>query len=135
MPPMSVARTLPYGNPKIVLVTGTADVVTLALNPGVGFFWNIVECWGIHDDTSPRSLNWKWYDYLTTLEIVKEGSGAIAAATPWHLNQRSGTTPWTTHMNPVMLQGNRIYPVLVVDALTAGKKLYIRALVYEMGDS
>lgn len=127
-----VVRTLPYGNLKIVTVTGAAVDTTIELRPTDGFQYYIIECWGYHDDGTNRSLNWSYYD--GTDEITKEGSGAIAALTPWQLNQRSTATPWSTLMAGLIVDYD-IYPRLTADALAAGKKLYIKALVYELGDT
>jgi len=131
---MEVSRTLPYGFLKVVEITGVALDTTIELKPAAGFSWLVVEAWGYHDDATSRSLNWQFQDDNLTLGIVKEGSGAIAALSPWHLPQRSTSTPWATNIERYLFN-SKVYAQLNADALAAGKKLYIKALVYELGDS
>jgi len=122
--------TFPLGGLRVISLDGTAGTLTLALQPQAGFTWNILEAWGFHDDTSARSLNWSWYDGITT--ISKGGLGTACAAqvvTPLPVNGNA-TSNWLC--SPLSCHRG-VYPILNADALTAGKKLYVRAVVAEYG--
>lgn len=115
-----------YGKIKIVIVEGAAVDLLVELRPARGFRWRIIECFATHDDGVNRSFNWAYYD--GTNEIIKEGSGAIAASVPWHLVQKAATLNSTSY--PIIIDYDT-YAQIRIDALTALKKQTIKALVLE----
>lgn len=127
---MKSVLTVPAGGLRIVKLAGAAGVTTLDLRPQHGWTWTIILCYGYHDDTSSRTLSWNFLDGINTINSASPG--AIAA------NVRQAIT-----VNNILVSSNLLtselrihngtYAQLTADALTAGKKLYIEALVAEYG--
>ncbi len=125
-----IVQQSPNGKPRIVNVNGAADATTLALRPDVGSHWQVLECLGVHDDTTSRTLRWQYSD--GTLEVMGDVTAAIAASVNHYLSDAvTGTIRNKALGAPILT--NECYLNLIASALTAGKKIYIRALVMEYG--
>lgn len=122
--------TYPLGGLRLVKLDGTAGVTTLAMQPQSGFTWNVILAWGFHDDTSSRSLSWTFTDSLNTFGMGSPAAIAAQVVCPLTMNNINTAANYFTDMARFH---NGLYPILNADALTAGKKLYIRAYVAEYG--
>ncbi len=122
---------LPAGRPKIIAVDGAATVVTVALRPDDGYIWQVMEAVAFHDDPAARNATWRYYD--GTNEVAKDTLVGLAATNPFFLSDPDGTMDANSVMGSLILN-NRVYADSTLNALAAGKKLYIRALVLEMAE-
>lgn len=120
-------KVLHMGEIKLVSLSGTAAATTLALQPAAGRRWLVLDAWGWHDDSgSNQTLQWRFYDGTTTL--YKAASAAVAQSV--HRNIRA-SGPSDNYVNtPIYLTYDK-YAQLVAGGMSAGKKLYINALVLE----
>ena len=128
---MNVVASFPAGKLRVIQVEGGAAVVHILLQPDVGFVWQLLDCWAYHDDTENRTLQFGYSDGV--LEVFKEVAGAKAAGIKWHLAASNTNQYGSSIMNLVVIS-NRVYVTLTADALTAGKKIYIEALVLELAE-
>jgi len=110
---------------------GIATEISLIFKPPASnLLWLVVEAHGYHDDTVATVLYWRITAGKTQASLTKAASGVLAASIYWELYRdemaaRSNALPYLlSDSNFASLWAN-------VGALSAGKKLHIRSLVWE----
>jgi hypothetical protein len=110
------------GNQTISLQTSAAGIQE-----------RIVWMCGLHDDNgAARNSYWVWYDSSLLLTVNR---GAVSLTNYHHLSI-AVANPTTSLINPdanPLIKYDRFrYPSFTVEALAAGKKAYVRGLVYRL---
>jgi hypothetical protein len=117
---------LDTGKVKPIAVDGAADDITIELQPADGFEYEVVDLWGYHDDGGGnQTLSWALTNGVTTVSHT----GASKAASDNHHFPLYGSTN-VMLASPLYID-HQNYLQLSAGALGAGKKLFIRGIVYE----
>jgi len=114
------------GKPKIIAGDGLADALLTIVRPQPSVYWQVFDGWCYHNDTSARTISWRFTDGSN--QMNKDGISVAANVF------RPIVTQATTYLNSTMgtlWLSNDIYAVVVIDALTAGKLVKYRLLVVE----
>lgn len=128
-PSVAASAVYPYGKLRVIKVEGTAADTIIELKPEAGYIWQVIEAWGYHDDATQRKLNWGYTDGVTSIE--KMISGNLTTLTDkWYLGYDSTNADMNSLLSALILTNNS-WATLTADALAAGKKIYIEALVLE----
>lgn len=128
---------IPFGNLKLVQVNGAADDTSIDLRPGSGYKWEIVTAWAYHDDTAARALRWSYTDGTTTISksthALTGANVAVGAVYPINITYMSTSLVVPDVPNQLTLS-NAVYATVTANTLTAGKAIYISALVREYAE-
>lgn len=126
---------------RLISLDGVAAALTLDLAPDAGCEWIVIWAYAYHDDNAgAHALNWRFTDSNPAYNAVPLVINfPTAAALAQNLNH--GIDCWrpdvsvanmTHEPEPVCLTHN-VKATIVADAMGAAKKLYIRAMVREIG--
>jgi len=126
---------------RLISLDGVAAGLTLDLATESGCDWVIIWAYGYHDDNAgAHAINWRFVDsnpIVTGTPVTINFPAAAALA----LNLNHGIDCWRpdvsvanmTHEPEPIVLTKYVKAVLVADAMGAAKKLYIRAMVREIG--
>lgn len=118
----------PHGSISLVPVDGVATATTINLRPAANEEFLILAAWGYTDAVGGATLNWRFYDGMT---IVDKPTRAMAAAELLSLFNSEGTAEFSQDVVAPVRISYQTYVQLIANALAAGEKIYIRALVYK----
>ncbi len=116
--------------PVVILVQGVAAAAAVDLAAPEGEQWIVASAWGVHDDVAAVNCGWGFHDGTTEQD---EQYVSVAAGIPVSLyanNPLLANNNGNSFVLPVIL--NKDFHVTFKGAVGAGKKLYIKAIVYKI---
>ncbi len=129
-----VVQTYPIGQPTIIKLDGVADSDTVDVSPAAGRQWLLYALWGYHNDGTSRAMKWHVTSYPFTDAIDFDWSASLAANAVHYFSFRltEGTSAPSIAL-PTIFTSAR-YPQITIQALTAGKQVFVRGYALEFGE-
>lgn len=126
-----ITYQLPPGKLRLMTITGTNDILFLALRPDEGTFWKVISARARTDEPASGHVGaWEFGDDTLLIPIsATAGLGAAVCVYLYTFNvagiliQSLMEPPWITHS---------AYLQFRVNAIDAGKKLFIDAIVEQV---
>lgn len=126
-----IAYNLPAGKLKVFTITGTNNILFLALRPDQGTRWRVISARARTDEGASGHVGaWEFDDGSTQVPISEVKGYGAAVAVYFHVLNSAGVLtnsipacPWISY---------RVYLNFRANAIDAGKKIFIDAVVEEV---